>query len=94
MLRDEFGHLEHAHLALAIKYRPERVVGVDHDSFLFVLQTALLDVCPKLFCKLLACESGVEPTTAESLSSGCTGFMKAGFGLRLEVFLVFGMDAD
>ena len=52
MLRDEFGHLEHAHLALAIKYRPERVVGVDHDSFLFVLQTAPLDVCPKLFCKL------------------------------------------
>jgi hypothetical protein len=39
-------------------------------------------------------ESGVEPTTAESLSSGWTGFMKAGFGLRLEVFLVFGMDAD
>ena len=52
MLRDEFGHLEHAHLALAIKYRPELVVGVDHDSFLFVLQTAPLDVCPKLFCKL------------------------------------------
>ena len=52
MLRDEFGHLEHAHLALAIKYRPESVVGVDHDSFLFVLQTAPLDVCPKLFCKL------------------------------------------
>jgi len=48
MLRDEFGHLEHANLALAVKYRPERVVGVDHDSFLFVLQTAPLDVCPKL----------------------------------------------
>src|SRR5262245_66069476 len=52
MLRDEFGHLEHAHLALAIKYRLELVVGVDHDSFLFVLQTTPLDVCPKLFCKL------------------------------------------
>ena len=52
MFRDEFGHLEHAHLALAIKYRLERVVGVDHDSFLFVLQAAPLDVCPKLFCKL------------------------------------------
>jgi hypothetical protein len=39
-------------------------------------------------------DSGVEPTTAESLSSGWTGFMKAGFGLRLEVFLVFGMHAD
>jgi len=52
MLRDELGHLEHAHLALAIKYRPERVIGVDHDSFLFILQTLPLDVCPKLFCKL------------------------------------------
>src|SRR5215475_8015276 len=39
-------------------------------------------------------DSGCEPTTAASLSSGWTGFMKAGFGLRLEVFLVFGMDAD
>ena len=32
---------------------------------------------------------------AESLSSGWTGLMKAGFGLRLEVFfLVFGMEID
>src|SRR5262245_24137280 len=52
MFRDEFGHLEHAHLTLAVKYRLERVVGVDHDFFLFVLQTTPLDVCPKLFCKL------------------------------------------
>jgi hypothetical protein len=37
MFRDEFGHLEHAHLTLAIEYRLELVVGVDHDSFLFVL---------------------------------------------------------
>ena len=54
MFRDEFGHLEHAHLALAIKYRLERVVGVDHDSFLFVLQAAPLDVGPKLLGKLRA----------------------------------------
>jgi hypothetical protein len=39
-------------------------------------------------------DNGCEPTTAASLSSGWTGLMKAGFGLRLEVFLVFGMDAD
>ena len=32
---------------------------------------------------------------AESLSSGWTGLMKAGFGLRLEgFFLVFGIEAD
>jgi hypothetical protein len=32
---------------------------------------------------------------AESFSSGCTGLMKAAFGLRLEgVFLGFGIEAD
>jgi hypothetical protein len=32
---------------------------------------------------------------AASSSSGCTGLIKAGFGLRLDVFLlVFGMEAD
>src|SRR6266446_6839876 len=50
--RDELGHLEHAHLALAIKYRPKVIVRVDHGSFLFVLTTVLLDVVPKLFRKL------------------------------------------
>src|SRR5688572_28663998 len=41
--------------------------------------------------------SGLEPTIAESLSSGCTRLMKAAFGLRFEgVFLalVFGIEAD
>jgi hypothetical protein len=39
--------------------------------------------------------SGLEPTIAESLSSGCTGLMKAAFGLRFEgVFLGFGIEAD
>ncbi len=52
MPRDELGHLEHAYLALAIKYWPERVVRVDHGSFLFVLTTVLLDIVPKLLCKL------------------------------------------
>jgi hypothetical protein len=54
MLRDEFGHLEHADLALAIKYRPELIVGVDHDSLLFVLKAAPLDVGPQLLGKLRA----------------------------------------
>ena len=52
MLRDKLGHLEHAHLALAIEHRPERIIRVDHCSFLFVLATVLLDVVPKLFGKL------------------------------------------
>ena len=52
MPRDELGHLEHGHLALAVKYRPEVVVRVDHGSFLFILTTVLLDVVPKLFRKL------------------------------------------
>jgi len=52
MSRDEFRHLEHADLALAVKYRPEIVVRVDHGSFLFVLTTVPLDIVPKLFGKL------------------------------------------
>jgi len=46
--RDEFGHLEHAHLALAVKNCPERVVGVDLGALCLVLKTVLLDVVPKL----------------------------------------------
>ena len=52
MPRVELGHLEHGHLALAVKYRPEVVVRVDHGSFLFVLTTVPLDVVPKLLGKL------------------------------------------
>ena len=52
MSRDEFGHLEHAHLALAVKYRPEIVVGVDLRSLFLVLKTVLLDVVPELFGEL------------------------------------------
>ena len=52
MPRDELSHLEHAHLALAVKYRPEVIVRVDHGSFLFILTTVPLDVVPKLFRKL------------------------------------------
>ncbi len=52
MSGDELRHLEHADLALAVKYRPEIVVRVDHGSFLFVLTTVPLDIVPKLFGKL------------------------------------------
>ena len=52
MTRDELGHLEHAHLALAVKYRPERVVGVDLRSHFFILKTVLLDVVPELLGEL------------------------------------------
>jgi hypothetical protein len=48
MPRDEFGHLEHADLALAVENRSERVVGVDLSSLGFVLKAVLLDVVPKL----------------------------------------------
>ena len=46
--RDEFGHLEHAHLALAVENRAERIVGVDLRSLGLVLKTVFLDVVPKL----------------------------------------------
>ena len=49
MSRDELGHLEHAHLTLAVKYRLERIVRVDHRSFLFILTTVFLDVVLQFF---------------------------------------------
>lgn len=52
MPRDKFCHLEHAHLALAVKYRPECVVGIDLRSLFLVLQAVFLDVIPKLFRQL------------------------------------------
>ncbi len=50
MSRDKLGHLEHADLALAVKYGPERLVRIDHGSFFLILATVLLDVVPELFC--------------------------------------------
>lgn len=49
MARDEFRHLEHAHLALAIKNRPHRIVGVNLRPLFLVLQSVFLDVIPKFF---------------------------------------------
>src|SRR5882724_7768866 len=46
---DELGHLEHTNLTLAVKYRLERIVRVDHRSFLFILTTVFLDVVPQFF---------------------------------------------
>jgi hypothetical protein len=50
--RDEFRHLEHADLALAVENRSKVIVGVDLRSFCFVLKTVLLDVVPELFGEL------------------------------------------
>ena len=52
MSRDELGHLEHVDLALAVKYRLERIVRVNLSSLFFVLKTVLLDVGPKLLGEL------------------------------------------
>jgi len=49
---DELGHLEHTDLTLAVKYRLERIVRVDHRSFLFILTTVFLDVVPQFFREL------------------------------------------
>ena len=48
MSRDELRHLEHADLALTVKYGPERVVRIDHGSLFSILATVLLDVIPEL----------------------------------------------
>jgi hypothetical protein len=52
MARDELCHLEHANLALAVEYRAERVVRVDHGSLFLILTTVFLDVIPKLLGEL------------------------------------------
>ena len=52
MPRDEFRHLEHTDLALAVEDGAERIVRVDLSSLCFVLKTILLDVVPKLFREL------------------------------------------
>ena len=49
MPRDEFRHLEHTYLALAIENGAERVVRVDLGPLLLVLETMLLDVIPEFF---------------------------------------------
>jgi hypothetical protein len=52
MSGNEFSHLEHADLALAVEDRPERFIRVDHGSLFLILTTILLDVVPKLLGKL------------------------------------------
>jgi hypothetical protein len=48
MARDQLRHLKHADLAFAVKYRLQRIVGVNLRSLFLVLQPVLLDVIPKL----------------------------------------------
>ena len=51
---DEFGHLEHADLALAVKDWFERIVRIDHGPLFLVLASILLDVIPELLGELRA----------------------------------------
>ena len=50
--RDELGHLEHADLTLAVEYRSERFIGINHGSLFSVLKAVPLNVVPKLFGEL------------------------------------------
>jgi hypothetical protein len=50
--RDEFGHLEHADLALAVEHWLERVIRIYHGALFLILAALLLDVFPQLFGKL------------------------------------------
>ena len=52
MSGDEFGHLEHADLALAVEDGLERIVRIDHGPFFLILATVLLDVIPELLGEL------------------------------------------
>jgi hypothetical protein len=76
-----FGHLKHAHLALAVEDRAHRVVCVDLSTFFLVLQAAFLDVVPAASWSVLSAGSGFEPTIAESFSSGLNGLHERCVGL-------------
>ena len=52
MARDEFGHLEHADLALAVEDGLERIVRIDHGPLFLILATVLLDVVPEFLGEL------------------------------------------
>ena len=54
MARDELGHLEHGHLALAAKQRLKLVVGQNIALIGRVLEVVLLDVLPHLLNDLTA----------------------------------------
>ena len=52
MSGDQFGHLEHADLALAVEHRLERIVRVDHGPLFLILAAVLLDVVPEFLGEL------------------------------------------
>src|ERR1051325_9438885 len=49
---DQFGHLEHADLALAVEHGFERIVRIDHGPLFLILATVLLDVVPEFLGEL------------------------------------------
>ena len=52
MSGDEFGHLEHTHLALAVEHWLERIVRIDHGPLFLILAAVLLDVVPEFLGEL------------------------------------------
>lgn len=82
MGRNKLRHFKHGHLGLAAKYSPQIIIRVDEGFLLFVLQSVFANIFPQLFDQFAA-GSGLLPMTADNLSSGCTGFMKAELTLRL-----------
>ncbi len=52
--RDELGHLKHGHLALAAEDSLKFGICIDVGLLVFVLETVLFDVVPKLFGELTA----------------------------------------
>ena len=51
---DQFGHFEHADLALPVKNWFERIVRIDHGPLFLVLASIFLDVIPELLGELRA----------------------------------------
>jgi hypothetical protein len=80
MPRDEFSHLEHAHLLFAIEDGLQAFVSIDQGSLLFVLQFMLANVDPKLLGQLgsrkrcSADNFGQQIIRLHRLHEGRTGF--------------------
>jgi hypothetical protein len=55
---DQFGHLEHADLGLAIEDDLQCIICIDHGLFSLVLETILFDVFPKLLRELATGKRG------------------------------------
>jgi hypothetical protein len=89
---DQLGHLKHADLFLAVEDGLQIIGGIDEGPLFGILQPVLADVNPKLFRQLGSRKGFVTNHCVAGVSSGVTGFMNAGLGVRFVFLGVLGMS--